>query len=77
MSDEARRLAELAGKREDGRNVRVKRGTVEEISLHEYSVLVDGDDEAIDIPAACEASVGDRVVIICDGTVWAVIAAYR
>lgn len=77
MSDEARRLAKFAGRADGGRKVQVKRGTVKEISLHEYSVLVDGDDEAIDIPAACEASVGDRVVIICDGTVWAVIAAYR
>lgn len=77
MSDEARRLAKLAGGADDGRKVRVRRGTVKEISPHWYGVLVDGDDEAIEIPAACEASVGDRVVIICDGTVWAVIAAYK
>lgn len=77
MSDDGERLARLAGRKEAGRKVQVKRGVVKEISPHEYSVLVDGEDEATAIPAACEAFVGDRVVIICDGTIWAVIAAYK
>lgn len=77
MSDDGERLARLAGRRGAGRKVQVKRGVVKGISLHEYSVLVDGEHEATAIPAACDASVDDRVVILCDGTVWAVIAAYK
>ncbi len=76
MLDESKRLAAIATAKGGGR-LRVRRGTVVAVSGSFLEVVVDGDGGATTVPAACDAEAGDRVVVLCDGTVWAAIAAYR
>lgn len=75
MLDEAKSLARMGHRNSKGMSV--KRGRVESVSGSTLNVVIDGDTAATPIPAACDAVAGNRVVILCDGTVWAAIATYR
>ncbi len=76
MLGKAKRLAKLTEKPKE-QAVKVKRGTVISVGGSDCLVLVDGDIEPSLIPLACSVSVGGRVIILCDGTVWAVTNQYR
>ncbi len=76
MLDKAKRLARLTEKPKE-QPLKVKRGTVKGVNGNVCMVLVDGDAEPSAIPLACDVTVGGRVIVLCDGTVWAVTNQYR
>lgn len=76
MLGKAKRLAKLTEKPKE-QPLKVKRGTVQAVNGNVCMVLIDGDTEASAIPLACDVAVGGRVIVICDGTVWAVTNQYR
>lgn len=75
MLGESKALARMA--QSSSKGLSVKRGRVESVSGSTLNVVIDGDTAATPVPAACDAVAGNRVVILCDGTVWAAIAVYR
>ncbi len=80
MLDESKQMAQMAQPAQGKPSgVRVKRGRIESISGSMANVVIDGDDSPTPIPnaAPADAAAGMRAIVLCDGTVWAVIAVYR
>lgn len=78
MLDESKQLAGMVmSPQEKQQGVQVRYGTVQSVSGSTANVIVDGDTSATTIPRACDTSANRRVIILCNGTVWTVLAEFK
>lgn len=52
-------------------------GQVKDVNGNSFQVQLDGDDQPISIRAACDAHIGQRVVVLTETTNYLVIAAIK
>lgn len=56
---------------------KVRLGTVKAVSGHVLGVLLDGDERTTPVARFCDAAVGDRVLVIIDGTQYYALGARK
>lgn len=76
MSILAEKLASIIERKIKPKNV-TRLGQVKDIDGKTFNVQLDGDDRPIPVRAACEANVGQRVVVLTETTNYLVIAAIK